>query len=50
MFYSKNATNCGNTLINPKMWVIESMSFDQLLNSAKERNRAFFDKLGLPSS
>ena len=24
MFYSKNATNCGNTLINPKMWVIES--------------------------
>ena len=26
------------------------MSYDQLLNSAKERNRAFFDKLGLPSS
>lgn len=26
------------------------MSYDQLLNSAKERNRAFFDKLGLSSS
>jgi hypothetical protein len=29
---------------------IEVISFDQLLNSAKERNRAFFDKLGLPAS
>lgn len=28
---------------------IEVVSFDRLLNSAKERNRAFFDKLGLPS-
>ena len=27
---------------------IEVLSFDRLLNSAKERNRAFFDKLGLP--
>ena len=27
---------------------IEVISFDQLLNSAKERNAAFFDKLGLP--
>lgn len=26
----------------------EVISFDQLLNSAKERNAAFFDKLGLP--
>lgn len=29
---------------------IEVMSFDQLLNAAKERNRAFFDKLGLPTT
>ena len=29
---------------------IEVISFDRLLNSAKERNRAFFDKLGLPTS
>jgi hypothetical protein len=29
---------------------IEVISFDQLVNSAKERNRAFFDKLGLPST
>lgn len=28
---------------------IEVISFDRLLNSARERNRAFFDKLGLPS-
>lgn len=27
---------------------IEVMSFDMLVNVAKERNRAFFDKLGLP--
>lgn len=29
---------------------IEVISFDRLLNSAKERNRAFFDKLGLPAT
>lgn len=29
---------------------IEVISFDRLVNSAKERNRAFFDKLGLPSN
>ena len=28
---------------------VSVMSYDQLLNSAKERNRAFFDKLGLPT-
>jgi hypothetical protein len=28
---------------------VEVMSFDRLVNSATERNRAFFDKLGLPS-
>jgi hypothetical protein len=28
---------------------IEVISFDGLLNAARERNRAFFDKLGLPS-
>lgn len=27
---------------------IEVISFDRLVNAAKERNRAFFDKLGLP--
>lgn len=27
---------------------IEVVSFDRLVNSAKERNRAFFDRLGLP--
>lgn len=27
---------------------IEVISFERLLNSARERNRAFFDKLGLP--
>lgn len=29
---------------------IEVISFDKLVNAAKERNRAFFDKLGLPST
>ncbi|NMW65005.1 ATP-binding protein [Mobiluncus mulieris] len=29
---------------------IEVISFDRLVNVATERNRAFFDKLGLPSS
>jgi hypothetical protein len=29
---------------------VEVISFDRLVNSAKERNRAFFDKLGLPTS
>lgn len=28
---------------------IEVVSFERLLNSARERNRAFFDKLGLPT-
>lgn len=29
---------------------IEVISFDRLLNGARERNRAFFDKLGLPTN
>lgn len=29
---------------------IEVISFDRLLNMAKDRNRAFFDKLGLPTT
>jgi len=29
---------------------IEVISFDRLLNMAKERNRAFFDRLGLPAN
>ena len=29
---------------------IEVLSFDKLLNAARERNRAFFDKLGLPTN
>lgn len=29
---------------------VEVISFDKVLNSARERNRAFFDKLGLPTS
>jgi hypothetical protein len=29
---------------------IDVISFDQLVQSAKERNRAFFDKLGLPTT
>jgi hypothetical protein len=29
---------------------IEVISFDRLLNNAKQRNRAFFDKLGIPST
>ncbi|CAM4348082.1 hypothetical protein BJD20_06685 [Acinetobacter proteolyticus] len=29
---------------------IEVISFDQLVRAAKQRNRAFFDKLGLPSN
>jgi len=28
---------------------VEVVSFDRLVNSAKERNRAFFDRLGLPA-
>lgn len=34
----------------PMKAYIEVMSFDRLVNAATERNRAFFDKLGLPSS
>ena len=29
---------------------IEVISFDKLVDSAKQRNRVFFDKLGLPTS
>lgn len=29
---------------------VEIVSFDRLVNSAQQRNKAFFDKLGLPSS
>ncbi|HZV69827.1 MAG TPA: hypothetical protein VFG10_09790 [Saprospiraceae bacterium] len=29
---------------------VEVISFDRLVNMAKERNRAFFDKLGLPNN
>lgn len=29
---------------------VKVISFDQLANAAKERNRAFFDKLGLPTT
>jgi len=28
---------------------VEVLSIDRLVNAANERNRAFFDKLGLPS-
>lgn len=36
--------------IEPHKAYIEVLSFDRLVNAATERNRAFFDKLGLPSS
>lgn len=29
---------------------VEIISFDRLVNAAKERNKAFFDKLGLPTT
>ena len=29
---------------------IEVISFDKLIITAKQRNRAFFDKLGLPTN
>jgi hypothetical protein len=35
---------------NKRKAYIEVISFDKLVNSAKERNRAFFDKLGLPTN
>jgi hypothetical protein len=34
----------------PSHAYIEVISFDQLVKAAKERNRAFFEKLGLPSN
>lgn len=34
----------------PSHAYIEVISFDQLVKAARERNRAFFDKLGLPSA
>lgn len=34
----------------PSHAYIEVVSFDQLVKAARERNRAFFDKLGLPSA
>lgn len=36
--------------IEPHKAYVEVMSFDRLVNAATERNRAFFDKLGLPSN
>lgn len=36
--------------IEPYKAYIEVISFDRLVNAATERNRAFFDRLGLPSS
>lgn len=33
----------------PAKAYLEVMSFDRLVNAATERNRTFFDKLGLPS-
>ena len=36
---------------NPNYRVyVEVISFDRLVNAAKERNKAFFDKLGLPTT
>ena len=29
---------------------VEVVSFDRMVNAAQERNRAFFDKLGLPAT
>ena len=34
----------------PSHAYIAVISFDQLVKAAKERSRAFFDKLGLPSN
>jgi hypothetical protein len=34
---------------NPRGAYVEVISFDRLINAATERNRAFFDKLGLPA-
>jgi len=36
--------------LEPYKAYVEVMSYDRLTNAAIERNRAFFDKLGLPSS
>ena len=36
--------------IEPHKAYVEVLSFDRLLNGAMERNRAFFDRLGIPSS
>jgi hypothetical protein len=36
--------------IEPYKAYVEVISFDGLVNAATERNRAFFDRLGLPSS
>jgi hypothetical protein len=30
------------------LW-LKAFGFDRLLNAARERNRAFFDRLGLPT-
>ena len=36
--------------LEPYKAYVEVMSYDRLTNAAIERNRAFFDKLGLPSN
>lgn len=36
--------------VEPYKAYVEVISFDGLVNAATERNRAFFDRLGLPSS
>ena len=36
--------------LEPYKAYVEVMSYDRLTNAAIERNRAFFDKLGFPSS
>jgi len=47
--YIETSDHLGYFAFNsPYKAYVEVISFDRLVNAAKERNRAFFDKLGLP--
>lgn len=49
--FTPTADHLGYFDYNPNLRAyIEVISFDRLVNAAKERNKAFFDKLGLPTT
>jgi len=49
--FTATSDGLGYFWYNPNLKAyVEVMSFDRLVKAAKERNKAFFDKLGLPTN